>query len=150
MTTAITRREIPPPTPQVAASLSPQELREHRARIAFEVEVVLSTYFQPNEAEHIKAGQLAFWCDVLQDWTVEQVCYALRRWNGFNPDKRPTPGHISAMLREIRGRKEAERMAMRRRPEPQRDDLPKMTAERAAEITAAAGIRLKTFGASND
>ena len=102
-----TRPDLPAPTPQHAKSLSPQGLADHRAKIAFDVKTVLSAYFQPHEAEEIKAAQLAWWCDELQDWTEEQVLWALRKWNRDNPDKRPTPGHILAICKDARGRKVA-------------------------------------------
>ena len=136
------RRQISPPTPQVAASLSPQQLADHRGKIAFEVQTVLSAYFTPNEAEPIRAAQLAWWCDELQDWTQEQVVWALRKWNRTNPDKRPTPGHIVATMKEARGRKVAAQL-------PKQDpEAPRVypTPERANEILMEIGFRPQTFG----
>ena len=95
-------RNIDTPTPEIDKSMSPQELFDHRAAIAFEVKVVLSALFQPSESEDIKAGQLAWWCDALQAWTIEQIVFALRRYNEDEPGKRPTPGHIVALLKRIR------------------------------------------------
>lgn len=98
------------------------------------MKAVLSAYFQPHESDEIKAVQLAWWCDELQDWTREQVVWGLRNWNRNNPDKRPTPGHILAVLKDMRGRKEAERMAtLPKPPEPARE-MP--SATRRAEIMA--------------
>ena len=74
------------------------------------MKTVLSAYFQPHEAEEIKAAQLAWWCDELQDWTQEQVLWALRKWNRDSPDRRPTPGHIVAICKEARGKKYAASM----------------------------------------
>ena len=81
-----------------------------------------------------KAAQLPWWCDELQDWTKEQVVYSLRKWNRDNPRLRPTPGDIVAILKEARGRKEAQRMK-RPEPEPQRDETP-LTPEQQAELKA--------------
>ncbi|WP_305968542.1 MULTISPECIES: hypothetical protein [unclassified Mameliella] len=134
---------IPTPTPQHAASLSPQELADHRQKIASEVEVVLSAYFQPNEGADIRAAQLAWWCDELQDWTREQVVFALRQWNRANPRRRPTPGDISGLLKEIRGRKEAERMrATAPPPEPEKERVSK---EQAEAILKDAGFNVRRF-----
>jgi hypothetical protein len=134
-------RPLPTPTPQIAKSLSPQELQGHRAKIAFEVKTVLSAYFQPSEAEEIRAAQLAWWCDELQDWTQEQVVWALRNWNRENPDRRPTPGHIVAIMKEARGRKIASQLP---KPEP---EAPKerMSADRAAEIMREVGFAVRKF-----
>jgi hypothetical protein len=135
-----TARAIPSPTPQIAKSLSRQERIDHREKIAFEVKTVLSAYFQPHEAEEIRAAQLAWWCDELQDWTREQVVWGLRQWNRSNPDKRPTPGHILALLIDTRGRKEAERMQAIPKPQEPARELP--SEERRlhimAEVQAAA------------
>lgn len=101
--------QVPKPTPELTKSLSPQQLAEHRRKIAFDVRVVLSAYFQPHEDEKVKAGQLAWWCDALEDWPHESVVYALRKWNEDNPRVRPTPGDIVSMMKRLRGEREAER-----------------------------------------
>ena len=137
-----TRREIPPATPQIARSLSPDQLSEHRRAIAFDVRTVLSAYFQPHEAEEIKAAQLAWWCDELQDWTQEQVLWALRQWNRQNPRIRPTPGDIVSICKEARGRKIAAQL-------PKQDATPErkpVDPETAAAIMAAAGFAPKRMG----
>ena len=139
------RREIPHPTPQHGKSLSPQELADHRKAIAFEVKVILSAYFQPHEAEEIRAAQLAWWCDELQDWEVRQVVWALREWNRANPRARPTPGDIVAICTEARGRKYAAALP-KPEPEPARE---KITAERAAEILASVGFNVSRMGAND-
>lgn len=142
MGTEIAKRETPAPTPQIAKSLSPQQLSEHRQRIAFDVRTILSAYFQPHEAEEIKSAQLAWWCDELQDWSQEQVLWALRQWNRNNPRLRPTPGDIVAVCKAARGRKIAsQRPKVEKAPERE-----PVTAQRAAEIMAEAGFAPKTFG----
>jgi hypothetical protein len=138
-----TRREIPPATPQTAKSLSPQELSAHRQTIAFNVKTVLSAYFQPHEADEIKAAQLAWWCDELQDWTQEQVLWALRKWNRDFPRIRPTPGDIVAICKKARGMKLAKEMRdALPPPEPERKPIDK---EAAARILAEAGFAPRTF-----
>lgn len=136
MATELAKRDIPPPTPKIAASLSPQELHDHRQAIASEVRTVLSAYFQPHEAEEVRAAQLAWWCDELQDWTREQVVWALRKWNRDNPRIRPTPGDIVAICKKARGQKMAASMP---KQEPREDCTP-ISPDRAAEILAEAGF----------
>jgi hypothetical protein len=135
-------KQIPTPTPRHDKLMSPAELVDHRAKIAFEVKTVLSAYFQPHEAEEIKAAQLAWWCDDLQAWTREQVVYGLRKWNKDNPRVRPTPGDIVRILEQTRGKKEAERMAAARKPEPPKASE-RITPEAASEIMARAGFSAK-------
>ena len=107
MTHALTTAAIPAPTPMHASSLSPPELAAHRQAIAFEVRTVLSAYFQPHESEEIRASQLAWWCDELQDWHREQIVWALRKWNREHPRHRPTPGDIATICKAERGRRHA-------------------------------------------
>jgi len=122
-------------------------LHDHRAGIASEVKVVLSAYFQPAETSDIRTAQLAWWCDELQDWTREQVVWGLRQWNRDNPRARPTPGDILGILKAMRGKVEAEKLAAIALPsEPERKP---MTAEQAAAIMAEVGFKPKTFGAEN-
>ena len=133
----------PTPTPEVAKSLSPQQLSAHRAAIAFEVKTVLSAYFQPHEADEIKAAQLAWWCDELQDWTQEQVVWALRHWNRESPRIRPTPGDIVAICKAARGRKvAAQRQAQPEEPNVREVVDPDVWAAGLAEL----GIKVKRMG----
>lgn len=73
----------------------------------------------------MKAGILADWMDTLEDWTHEQVVYALRKWRNDMPDKRPNPGHILAMMKDLRGRKIAKTLP---KPAPEAPRV-SMTAE---------------------
>ena len=141
MGTEIAQRvEWPAPTPQIAKSLSPQALHEHRAGIASEVKVVLSAYFQPHEADEIKAAQLAWWCDELQDWQRVQVVWALREWNRQNPRLRPTPGDILRLCMDARGKAEAAKIKASI-PKPQEPARPPISEEaRARNAEYAAGF----------
>ena len=46
---------------------------------------------------------LVDWMDELQDWTVDQINFALRKWRASNPSKKPNPAHISTILKLERG-----------------------------------------------
>lgn len=102
---------------------------------------MLSAYFDPSEAEEVKAGLLAWFCDELQDWRREQVVAALRMWNRENPRRRPTPGDISGLLKRVRGERLArEKIAA---PVPQHEG---MTPERAAEVAAELAAKFPALG----
>jgi hypothetical protein len=127
-------------------------LHDHRTGLASEVRVVLSAYFQPHEADDIKAAQLAWWCDELQDWTREQVVYGLRQWNRENPRLRPTPGDILSILLVTRGKREAERAKMAA-PKPEAEKGPSVdltdedrTARQAILSDVVANMRAKAAG----
>ena len=123
--------------------LSPQDLRAHRETIVSEVRVVLAAYFQPSESPDVITAQLAWWADELQDWTREQVVWALRKWNRDEPSRRPTPGHILAILKAARGKKAAER-----NPAPKIEERkdPRVTADEASAILEEYNFAPKRFG----
>lgn len=107
--------------------------------------MVLSAYFQPTEADDIRAAQLSWWCDELQDWHREQVVWALREWNRKNPRLRPTPGDVTGMLKRKRGEAEAARMkAEAVTPEEPREQ--RVTAEQCTAILAELNFAPKRFG----
>ena len=136
--------KVPPATPLLSKSLSPQELSDHREKIAFNVKVILSAYFQPHEAEEIRAAQLAWWCDELQDWTQEQVVWALRKWNRDNPRARPTPGDIVSIMKEARGRRIAAQL-----PKPSPDPIKPITQEERAHRAKVAAEILGKFAGNS-
>ena len=126
----------------MSRSLTPQDLQDHRATIAFEVRTVLSAYFQPHEADEIKTSQLAWWCDELQDWEHRQVVWGLRQWNRDNPRIRPTPGDIVSVLVHKRGKAVAARAAAEKAkaaPPPIAPRTP-LTLEGRARIAQEMGL----------
>ena len=143
MTNLPVTRTIPHPTPQLAQSLSPEQLDAHRASIASDVEVILQGYWDSQPPPNIKAGILADWADTLEDWTGEQVLYGLRKWRNENPNKRPNPGHILSILKLTRGVAEAKRNP----PIARAVEIePRCDPDVAAEILAEAGYTPKKFG----
>lgn len=45
---------------------------------------------------------MANWMDALEAFEPREIRAALRRWQSENPNKKPNPGHIEQMLREVR------------------------------------------------
>ena len=135
---------FPAPTPQLSQSLSPAELETHRTQIAFDVEVVLSGYWQADLEPKMKAAVMADWADELEDWTLEQVRWGLRAWRRDNPRRKPNPGDILGILKTQRGKTEAAKLAALPRPQP----APRapVTGEAAAEILARAGFAPRRVG----
>jgi hypothetical protein len=142
------RAAYPTPTPRHSKLLSPQELQDHRRQIASEVKIVLSSYFRPFEDDEVRAGQLAWWCDELQDWTSEQVVWGLRQWNRENSRARPTPGDILGLLTAMRGKREAAKLNAL--PKPAEEERMPVTKERAQQIMEAAGFAPKTFTSNRE
>jgi hypothetical protein len=103
------------------------------------VEIVLAGYWQSFPSKQLKAGMIGSWADELQDWAIEQIVWALRKWRNENPDKRPNEGHILALLKDARGRKFA--AALKRPQEEPRDE--RVSPERATAILEQAGFAVK-------
>jgi len=94
----------------------------------------------------IKTAMLADWADSLEDWSHKQVLWALRKWRNDNPNKKPNPGHILKLLKDARGKAEAERMRLSKSaPEPQAgqvsEDQKRVNAEVANDILKQFGFR---------
>lgn len=137
---------LPSPTPRLTQSLSPQEVEDHRARLAFEVEIVLQGYWQSQLSPEMKGAVLADWCDELEDWPQDDVRAALREWRSKNPSRKPNPGHVVEILKRWRGQSfAASRPAQQ---EPPREE--RCSPEVASEIMAKAGFRPRKFGGGND
>jgi len=84
---------------------------------------------------------MADWCDALEDWTQEQIVWALRKWRNENPNKKPNAGHILAVMKEARGRKIAAQL-----PKPKaKADRERISADRASEIMQEIGFSAKRF-----
>lgn len=122
--------------------MSREECADHRARIAFEVEVILQGYWQVELAPQMKAAVLADWADELEDWELEQVRWALREWRRENPRRKPNAGDVLAILKAERGKAEMARLEVQRRQQPVEAREP-ISAERAAELCAAFGFSPK-------
>ncbi len=84
---------------------------------------------------------MADWCDALEDWTQEQIVWALRKWRNENPNKKPNAGHILAVMKEARGRKVAAQLP-KQQPKPDRE---RISADRASEIMQEIGFNAKRF-----
>lgn len=61
-------------------------------------------YWKDRPDPKMKAAILADWMDELEDWTIDQIRYALRRWRSECPSKKPNPAHIATVLKAARGR----------------------------------------------
>lgn len=66
--------------------------------------MILDGYWQNRPSDAVKIGILADWMDQLEDWHVDQIVTALREWRDSFPSRKPNPSHISAMLKDKRGK----------------------------------------------
>lgn len=94
--------------------MSPEDRDQHRRRIGFEVEVFLHAYWREDVEPMVSAGVLSWWMDELEDWSVDQVRWALRKWCRDQPGRRANVGHILGLLKQRRGEAYAGRVAAAR------------------------------------
>lgn len=97
-------------------------------------------YFESDRSAEMSAAVKAYWADELEDWTPDQVRWAMRKWARENPGKRPGPGHILALLKESWGRKHVEQVKAALAP-PVAPPKERVTPEAAAAIMAGFGMR---------
>ena len=88
--------------PKPRFTKSQQLIEDHRATLAFEVDVVLDGYWRPSESNEKRAAILADWCDELEDWPLDEVRMALKKHRCKEPNKRPNSGHIIEILQNER------------------------------------------------
>lgn len=121
--------------------MPPQELVEHRRKIAVIVDIELDGYFRPDMGEGRRSLLLSRWCDELQDWPSDAIRAAMAKWCRENPRIRPNYGDILQILQKAWGEKNAPqvRAAMQQHEAPREP----VSAERAAELVAAFGFAPK-------
>lgn len=100
--------------------------------------MILQGYWDKQPPPEVKAGILADWADALEDWSQEQVLYALRKWRNDQPNKTPNPGHILSLLRELRATAEWKRAPKKEPPIPL--EVAPISYERRAEIARELGL----------
>lgn len=136
----VTAAKLPPMTAIDVSSLQPQQLAHHRAQLSEVIETVLSGYWRDDMADRTRAMILADWCDEMEGWTVEQVRWALRKHREDQPNRKPNPGHILAILKEGWGRRNAEAVKAAIAP-PAKAPRARMSDEARKAILAEVGIR---------
>ena len=132
-------------TPLLSKSLGSQELAEHRALVAFELEVLSKKVDRfgwdrdRGSASHDRL--LMDWMDALQDYPLAEVQAACRAAVEANPNKMPNEGHVKAQIIAARAK------VLAALPKPV--DPPKpapVTAAEAEAILAQVGFSTKRMG----
>ena len=128
-----------PLIPLLSKSLGSQELQQHRAMIAVELEVLAKTFDRfgwdrdRGTASHDRI--VTDWMDALQDYPLAEVQAACAAAVKENPNKQPNHGHIKDHIQRERARKLA-LLPKQREPEVKRW----IDKDGAAEILDRAGF----------
>lgn len=127
----------------LSKSLASQDLAQHRAMVAVELEVLAKKFDRYGwERERGTAAhdrQIQDWMEVLQDYPLEEVQAACRAAVCANPNKMPNEGHVRAEIQKARARS-AEPRIRSQRPQETRTQEPRVTAEQANQILREAGF----------
>lgn len=132
--------KLPPLTGCDVKSMSQRECDDHRASICLEVEIVLKGYWQEKRSFEMEAAVKAWWMDELENWTPDQVRWAMRNWCRDNPNRKPNPGHIIQLLKQAWGKRHAKQIRAALTP-PEEPPKERISPERHAEIMAEVGAR---------
>ncbi len=104
------------------------------------METILSGYWRDDMPDRQRAMILADWCDELENWKVDQIRWALRKWREANPNKKPNPGHILGILKDGWGKAMVDQTRAALAP-PVEQPKERISAEAAAAIMAEKGLR---------
>jgi len=148
MTTALATQAIPKDpktglTPLLSKSLGSQDLAQHRAMVAVELEVLAKKLdrfgWERDRGSMAHDRMLTDWMDALQDYPLDEVRAACAAAIIANPNKMPNEGHVRAEIMKARQR------IVAALPKPIEPSKPRATAgqrARADEIIRAAGLKL--------
>lgn len=119
-----------------------QEARlRHREWIGGRCYTLLSHYWRDDDEDMLSAAIAADWADVLEGLPQEFIQKACIKYQRDEPRRKPTPGAIYGMAREMMPRPAFVSTAPKPEPEKERCD-PKV----AQAICEAAGYAPKRFG----
>jgi len=149
MATELTHQQLPKAenglTLPLSRSLGSQDLAQHRAMVAVELEVLAKKMDRfgwerdRNSPAHDRI--IIDWMDALQDYPMDEIRAACRAAVMADPKSMPNEGHIIAQIMKARAVFVASHRLLAK-PEP---EIQRVSKERAAEILADAGFKPKTF-----
>lgn len=151
MTTELATRDLPKDektglTLPLSASLTSQELAQHHAMVALELEVLAKKYdrfgWERDRGSVAHDRMITDWMDAFQDYPLDEVRSACAAAVLENPNNMPNEGHIRAEIANVR------KHHVQRLPKPTECERPskRVTPEKAAEIIAAAGYGRQKAG----
>lgn len=129
----------------LSRSLGSQDLAQHRAMVAVELEVLakkLDRFGWERDRNSPAHDRIVMdWMDALQDYPLDEIRAACHEAVLSRPNAMPNEGHIIAEIQKSRALF-LRLSGPKHEPEPERN---RVSAERAAEILAEAGFKPKTF-----
>lgn len=131
-------------TPLLSKSLGSQELKKHRALVAFELEVLAKKVdrfgWERDRGSPAHDRLLVDWMNALQDYPLDEVQTACIAAVAANPNKMPNEVHVKAQIIAARAKLVAAA------PRPVDPEPARVTKDAAADIMAQAGYTPKRMG----
>lgn len=117
----------------------------HREWIGGRIYTLLSHYWREDDDDMLTAAIAADWAEVLEGIPQQYIQSACIKYQRDEERRKPTPGAIYRMARDMMPRPQVVRPAPPAEPERVR-----VTADEASEIMAAAGFRPKRMVADGE
>ena len=128
----------------LSKSLGSQDLARHKAMVAVELEVMAKKFdrfgWERDRNTPVHDRLVMDWMAALQDYPLNEVQDACRKWVEAQPRKMPNEGDIKGLILSARQRKVSAQRPVIRQEAPREAPVSK---EAAAEILAAAGFSVK-------
>lgn len=103
----------------------------------------VGAYYDRDRGEALTTAVLREWIIRLEGWRTEQIRDAFRAWQDQQPNRRPSPAHILAILNAEWGKLHAEQVRAALAP-PAEPSKERISPERHAKIMADMAERFPT------
>lgn len=121
-----------------------QERQSRREWILGRIATLLGHYWREDDPSELNEAMGRDWADILEGLPQDAISRACMAYLRNEPRRKPSPGAIYALAREMMPRPTVV-------PKPQHEaPRERMSAERAAEIMAEVGFRPQRFGGTDE
>lgn len=119
------------------------ERQSRREWILGRIATLLGHYWREDDPSELNEAMGRDWADILEGMPQEAISKACMAYLRNEPRRKPSPGAIYALAREMMPRP----AVVEQKNDSKRE---RMTAERAAEIMAEVGFRPQRFGGTDE
>ena len=121
-----------------------QERQSRREWILGRIATLLGHYWREDDPSELNESMGRDWADILEGLPQDAISRACMAYLRNEPRRKPSPGAIYALAREMMPRPTVVPKTQQEAPRE------RMSAERAAEIMAEVGFRPQRFGGADE
>lgn len=121
-----------------------QERQSRREWILGRIATLLGHYWREDDPSELNEAMGRDWADILEGLPQDAISRACMAYLRNEPRRKPSPGAIYALAREMMPRPTVVPKTQQEAPRE------RMSAERAAEIMAEVGFRPQRFGGADE